>query len=64
MHIERVWGSTIHHIDDLQMDPENVASSVYTKFRQNTERDIVRDCLPTPKLGQLPFIEGDVPMAI
>ncbi|TNV80968.1 hypothetical protein FGO68_gene1718 [Halteria grandinella] len=64
VHIERVWGSTIHHIDDLQMDPENVASSVYTKFRQNTERDIVRDCLPTSKLGQLPFIEGDVPKAI
>jgi hypothetical protein len=32
-HVERVWGSTIHHIDDLKMEPENVASGVYTKYR-------------------------------
>ena len=31
-HIERVWGSTIHHIDDLPMDPAMVAPQ-YTKFR-------------------------------
>lgn len=24
-HIERVWGSTINHIDDLPMDPAMVA---------------------------------------
>jgi hypothetical protein len=31
-HIERVWGSTIHHIDDLPMDPALIAPQ-YTKFR-------------------------------
>ena len=31
-HIERVWGSTIHHIDDLPMFAGTVAPQ-YTKFR-------------------------------
>jgi deoxyribodipyrimidine photo-lyase len=29
---ERVWGSTIYHIDDLPMDPAEIAPQ-YTKFR-------------------------------
>ena len=46
-HIERVWGSTIYHIDDLPLDPAEIAPQ-YTKFRQNAEGTKVRALLPSP----------------
>jgi hypothetical protein len=54
--LERVWGSTIYHIDDLTIDPAEVAPQ-YTKFRQLSEGTPIGEILPELKVGYIPFPE-------
>ncbi len=57
IHFERVWGSTIYHIDDLTMDPAEIAPQ-YTKFRKLSEGTPIRPIIPEPAAGYLPFTEN------
>jgi deoxyribodipyrimidine photo-lyase len=52
-----IWGSTLHHIDDLPYDPNTYAPHAYGYFRKKHADVQVRALLPTPEEGQLPFIE-------
>jgi deoxyribodipyrimidine photo-lyase len=54
--IESVWGSTIHHLDDLPYNPKEYLPHIYGKFREKGADIKVRDLLPTPKSGDLPFL--------
>jgi hypothetical protein len=45
--IERVWGSTIYHIDDFTIDAAEIATQ-YTKFKQLSEGTPVRDVVAEP----------------
>ena len=51
-----MWGSTIYNIEDLPMDPYEVAPQ-YTKFRQLTDGTKVKAVVPEPRAGDMPFIE-------
>lgn len=52
--LKPVWGSTLLHIDDLPEMKKFPGS--YTQFRKVTEHVSVRELLPSPKPGSLPFI--------
>lgn len=53
--IESVWGSTLHHIDDLPYDPQEYLPHVYGKFREKNSAVKVRHLLENPTSGQMPF---------
>lgn len=55
MQVESVWGSTLHHIDDLGYDPTEYLPHVYGKFREKNAGVKVRHPLPSPTKGQMPF---------
>ena len=50
-----LWGSTLHHIDDLPYDPYDFCPPSYSSMRRKQEEVRVRDLLPTPQAGSLPF---------
>ena len=52
-----LWGSTLHHIDDMPYDPVEYMPHIYGNFRKKGEGLKVRDLLPTPEKGSLPFID-------
>lgn len=54
-----VWGSTLHHIDDLPYDPVEYFPHIYGNFRKKGENIKVRELLESPKTGDLPFIKLD-----
>ena len=53
--MESVWGLTLHHIDDLDFNPNDYLPHIYGKFRERNVLVKVRPLLPTPKKGDLPF---------
>ena len=53
--VEGVWGSTLHHIDDLSYDPHEYLPHIYGKFREKGQGVKVRPLLPSLKKGDLPF---------
>lgn len=52
-----LWGSTLHHIDDLSYDPVEYFPHIYGNFRKKGESTPVRELLPSPTKGKLPFID-------
>jgi len=50
-----VWGSTLHHIDDMPYNPLEYFPPVYGNFRKKGASVEVRTLLPTPKKGELPL---------
>lgn len=55
--IETVWGSTLHHIDDFTYNPFKKLAENYTGFMKNQNGVQVRALLPTPKSGEMPFVQ-------
>jgi len=51
--VEGVWGSTLHHIDDLSYDPHEYLPHIYGKFREKSQDVKVRPLLETPAKGDL-----------
>ena len=51
-----LWGSTLHHIDDLPFDPVEYFPHVYGNYRRKTANVKSRAILSSPTKGQLPFI--------
>lgn len=45
---EPIWGSTLHHIDDLPYDPKDTFSINYGGFRLKHQNVISRALLPVP----------------
>lgn len=61
--VNRFWGTTLYHPDNLPFDIE-VMPELFTNFRKSVEnKSSVADCFPTPKqLSQLPDIDvGEIP---
>ena len=54
-----VWGSTLHHIDDMPYDPVEYFPHIYGNFRKKGENVKVRELFESPKNGDLPFIRPD-----
>jgi hypothetical protein len=50
-----LWGSTLHHIDDMPYNPLEYFPDVYTNFRKKGAAVEVRPLLPIQKKGLLPF---------
>lgn len=46
--VESVWGSTLHHLDDMPYDPNEQLPHVYGRFRDKGSSVKVRELLPTP----------------
>ena len=55
--IVSIWGSTLHHIDDLPYDPHNYFPHTYGFMRKKQDSVRVRDLLPSPDAGSMPFID-------
>ena len=55
--IQTLWGSTLYHLEDLPFHPVDLPH-IYGKFRERTQEVKVRDLLPEPKKGDLPFIKS------
>jgi deoxyribodipyrimidine photo-lyase len=53
--VESVWGSTLHHIDDLSYDPHEYLPHIYGKFREKNAGVAVRKLVDTPKKGDMPY---------
>lgn len=57
MSVESLWGSTVHHLNDLPYDPkEGWMPHVYGKYREKNAGVKVRDMVDTPQNGELPFV--------
>jgi deoxyribodipyrimidine photo-lyase len=54
-----LWGSTLHHIDDLPYNPLEYFPHVYGNFRKAQVNVKVRDLLPTPASGELPKLKSE-----
>ena len=55
--VESVLSSTLIHLDDLKCHPSKKLTNNFKKFK-NTIMDIkIRRVLPTPKNGDLPFVQ-------
>ena len=52
-----IWGSTLHHIEDLPYDPQEYFPHVYGNFRKKQEAVKVRPLLESPQKGELPFMD-------
>ena len=59
-----LWGSTLHHIDDMPYDPVEYFPHIYGNFRKKGESVKVRELLPSPQKGQLPFLDAKSSSAI
>jgi hypothetical protein len=46
--VESVWGLTLHHLNDLDYDPNEYLPHIYGKFRERNLNVKVRPLLPTP----------------
>ena len=51
-----IWGSTLHHIDDLPYDPVEYFPHTYGNMVKKQVNCKVRPLLATPESGSLPFI--------
>ena len=58
VNIDKVWGSTLHHLDDLSYDPVDYLPHIYGKFREKNAGVPVRPLLKTPEKDDLPFAKG------
>jgi len=55
--LQMFWGSTMYHLQDLPYNELKQVPDVFTPFRKKMEdRCGVRELLPIPKKGDLPFI--------
>lgn len=54
-----LWGSTLHHIDDLPYKPLEYFPHVYGNFRKAQANVKVRELLPTPVKGELPSFKKE-----
>jgi len=52
-----IWGSTLHHLEDLPYTPGESMPNTYTAFRKASAAAGVRKCVPTPVKGELPGIK-------
>lgn len=55
-----IWGSTLHHIDDLPYDPVEYFPHIYGNFRKRGDGVKVRELLPSPKKGELPMVDNHI----
>jgi len=46
----------LHHLDDLPYDPREYLPHIYGKFREKQANVRVRQLLPSPGAGDLPFV--------
>lgn len=53
-----IWGSTLHHIDDMPYDPVEYFPHIYGNFRKRGDGVKVRAVLPSPDKGTLPSISA------
>ena len=53
----RIWGSTLHHIDDLPYDPHEYFPHTYGFMRKKQDHLKVRPLVDSPAAGSLPFID-------
>ena len=51
-----IWGSTLHHIDDLPYDPVQYFPHTYGFMRKKQVNCVVRPLFDTPESGSMPFI--------
>jgi deoxyribodipyrimidine photo-lyase len=58
VNVDKVWGSTLHHLDDLSYDPVDYLPHIYGKFREKNAGVPVRPLLKTPEKDDLPFAKG------
>jgi hypothetical protein len=54
--MESVWGSTLHHIDDMPYNPKEYLPHIYGKFREKNAAVPVRQLVDSPKLNEMPFV--------
>ena len=52
-----IWGSTLHHIDDLPYDPHSYFPHVYGNFRKKQDHVKVRPLLDEPKNEDLHMMD-------
>ena len=50
-----MWGSCLHHIDDLPYDPKEYLPHIYGKFREKGAGVRVRGLVDTPAKGDMPY---------
>ena len=48
-----IWGSTLHHIDDLPYDPHEYFPHTYGFMRKKQDNVRVRELLPSPEADSL-----------
>ena len=51
-----IWGSTLHHIDDLPYNPTEYFPHTYGYMRKKQDNVKVRKLFDTPEAGSLPFL--------
>jgi len=49
-----IWGSTLHHLDDLPYTPGEKFPFAYGYYRKSNAGVKVREVVPTPEKGELP----------
>jgi hypothetical protein len=54
--MESVWGSTLHHIDDMPYNPKEYLPHIYGKFWEKNAAVPVRQLVESPKLYEMPFL--------
>lgn len=52
-----IWGSTLHHIDDLPYDPHEYFPHTYGFMRKKQVDIRVHELLPSPEAGSMPFLD-------
>ncbi len=52
-----IWGSTLHHIDDLPYDPHEYFPHTYGFMRKKQDQVKVRALLPQVPANSMPFID-------
>ena len=55
--IVSIWGSTLHHMDDLPYDPVEYFPHTYGNMRKKQVEVKVRPMVETPDIGSLPFLD-------
>jgi len=52
-----IWGSTLHHIDDLPYDPHTYFPHTYGYMKKKQVDIRVRELLSSAESGSMPFID-------
>ena len=55
--VQKVQGGSLYHLEDLPDDPQDYIPRTFSKMREDYGHIAIRDLVPTPKKGSLPFPE-------